>query len=582
MIFSDVIKTFELIEKTQSRTKITQSLSDLFAQLTPHELSIVCNLSLGQLFPPYVRTQFNIASKTMIKIVASLCDLPELRVLHATKQQGDMGDVLMAHTWKMHESCTISELYEELIVLEKIGGIGSQEEKAAYFKRVLQRLSPIEAKYVVRIVLGKLRLGFSDMTIIDALSWMEVGNKSLHGIIEDAYNVCADIGLIAQTLKAEGIKAIESMKIHVGIPVRPAAAERLPTAQAIIAKMGTCVAEPKFDGFRLQIHIERAVGHASRIHFYSRNLQDMSAMFPDLVHALATINVKSLVCEGEAISFDPNTGIFLPFQETVKRKRKHDIENVMAEFPLKVFLFDLLYYNGISYLDVPLVERRKQLLSLIKAMKSDVIKSTEERVVKTAQELEEYFAENVAAGLEGLVVKRIDAPYQAGKRNFNWIKLKRSEGGHLEDTIDCVILGYYGGQGKRALFGIGALLVGIYNKKDDCFQTIAKIGTGLSDVEWRDVKKRCDAIALDSAPKNVECHKNLIPDVWVSPLLVCQILADEITLSPVHTANKTAEHLGFALRFPRFMGYREDKSPYEATTNQEIRRLYEDQSMAPA
>jgi DNA ligase 1 len=577
MLFHQVIDVFEAIEQTQSRTEITQALADLFQQLTPNELAIVCNISLGQLHPSYVGTQFNIASKTMIKIVAAMCGISEAKATAELKHVGDIGDVVAQYTWRTQDTLTVTNINKELCALEKIGGAGSQEEKAAHLKALFHQLSPREAKYIVRIILGKLRLGFSDMTIIDALSWMEQGDKSLRTSIEDAYNVCADIGLIAHTLKAAGIKAIESMRIHIGIPIRPAAAERLPSAAAIMQKVGTCVAEPKFDGFRLQIHIEHRKGHASRVHFFSRNLLDMSAMFPDLLEAFMHMNVGTVVCEGEAICFDPNTGSFLPFQETVKRKRKHDIEKAMVEFPLKIFLFDLLYYNGTSYLDMPLHKRRAELLTLIHAMKSDVVKTTEERVIKTADELENYFLETVSAGLEGLMVKKTDAIYQPGKRNFNWIKLKRHKEGGLEDTIDCVILGYYKGQGKRASFGIGALLVGVYNKTEDCFQTIAKIGTGLSDVEWRQAKKRCDEIAVTHAPHNIECYKNLVPDVWVQPVLVCQILADEITLSPVHTAGKTAKHLGYALRFPRFMGYREDKGPYEATTTHEVRRLYEDQ-----
>jgi len=167
--------------------------------------------------------------------------------------------------------------------------------------------------------------------------------------------------------------------------------------------------------------------------------------------------------------------------------------------------------------------------------------------------------------------------YQPGKRNFNWIKLKRQETGHIEDTIDCVILGYYSGHGKRASFGIGALLVGVYNKNKDCFQTIAKIGTGLSDKEWREQRKICDEISVKVKPKNIECAKGLVPDVWVSPEIVCLIRADEITLSPLHSAGATKKDHGFALRFPRIMGYRPDKSPKEVTTIKEINRLYDDQ-----
>jgi DNA ligase-1 len=300
-------------------------------------------------------------------------------------------------------------------------------------------------------------------------------------------------------------------------------------------------------------------------------------MFPDLAAALLTIDVDTIILEGEAIGYDPNTGSFLPFQETVKRKRKHGIEKATEEFPLKLFLFDILYLNGKDLLDLTHEDRRKKLLSVMKHFKPDNVHVIDEVTINTAEELEAYFLKTVEKGLEGLVVKRPDAIYQPGKRNFNWIKLKRQEEGHLEDTIDCVILGYYKGSGKRASFGIGAFLVGLYNKDLDCFQTVAKIGTGLKDEQWKDLKKKCDEFIIKEQPHNVQCAKELVPDVWVSPEIVCVILADEITLSPLHTAGKTKDKPGYALRFPRFIEYRLDKGPFEATTVTEIKRLYEDQ-----
>lgn len=577
MKFSYVTQAFEAIEKTSSRTEITHILANLFKQLTPQELSRVCNLTLGQLHPPYIATQFNIAQKTMIRIIADVVQVTPEIIESQLKTVGDIGDVLSEYSWhKPDGSLSIDEVYESLRALEHVGGTGSQEEKARLLKHLLLSLSVEEAKYIVRIILGKLRLGFSDMTLVDALSWMETGDKSLRSSIENAYNLCADIGLIGATLKKDGVAALERMHIHVGIPIRPAAAERLPTARAIVEKLGHCVAQPKLDGFRLQIHLDKT-GKEPRIHFYSRNLLDMSDMFPDLVQDFYALPVETLVCEGEAISYDVHSGSFLKFQETVKRKRKHGIEQAATEYPLKVFLFDVLYLNGQELLSKTHEERRAALASITSHNGNASVQMIEEKSIDTAEQLEDYFVANIAHGLEGLVVKRVDSVYQPGKRNFNWIKLKRQEEGHLEDTVDCVILGYYAGQGKRSAFGIGALLVGVYDRDKDDFQTVAKIGTGLTDEEWREVKKKCDAIAVDERPHNVECAKHLYPDVWVNPELVCIIRADEITLSPVHTAGKTAGTLGYALRFPRFMGYSEDKTAYNATTNHEIKRLYEDQ-----
>jgi len=576
MKFIDVARSFNEIEPIAARLEITRLLAQLFKNASAHEAEIIASLSLGELRPPHLGTQFNIAEKSLIKAVAVFLDVSEETVKKNMKAAGDIGLVLNSYEWQHTKELSVTQVYDALCTIEKTGGTGSQEEKINLLTQLFAELDPLSAKFVARMVIGKLRLGFSDMTIIDALSWMEVGDKSLRQALEDAYNICADIGLIARTLKEGGATAIKHMHIKLGTPILPSAAERLPTAKAIFEKLGTCYAEPKLDGFRLQIHLDKTKSH-TKVHFFSRNLQDMSAMFPDIVKELLKLDVETLICEGEAIGFDPNTGGFLRFQETVKRKRKHGVEEAATEFPLQLFLFDLLYLNGQSYLDTPYLKRHTQLEKLLHNVKSEHLFVIEHKEMSNAKELEDYFFATVATGLEGLVVKRPDAIYQPGKRNFNWIKLKRQEEGHLEDTLDCVILGYYPGKGKRAHFGIGAFLVGVYNKQLDMFQTVAKIGTGMTDDEWRTLKKKCDALATEHKPKNIQCAKELTPDVWVTPELVCRVRADEITLSPLHSAGKTEKHLGYALRFPRFMDYRADKGADEATTDHEIKRLYEDQ-----
>lgn len=582
MKFIEVAHSFNEIEPIAARLEITRLLANLFKKASPQEAEIIASLSLGQLHPPHIGTQFNIAEKNLLKAVAQFLHESEDSIKKEMKHLGDIGLVLGAHEWQHSAQLSITDVYNALCTLEAMSGTGSQEEKINFLVKLFEQLDPLSAKFIARIIIGQLRLGFSDMTIIDALSWMETGDKSLRTMLEDAYNICADIGLIAKQFKEGGSKNIEQMSIHIGIPIIPAAAERLPTAQAIVEKIGPCIAEPKLDGFRLQIHMDlsyfaKASKDRPKIHFFSRNLQDMSAMFPDLVKELLKLDVQNIICEGEAIGYDPNSREFLPFQETVKRKRKHGVEEAATEFPLQLFLFDLLYLNNQSYLNIPYVKRHEKLEELVRGIKTEHLFTIEHKKISTAKELEDYFYSEVAQGLEGLVVKRPDAIYQPGKRNFNWIKLKRQEEGHLEDTIDCVILGYYAGKGKRAHFGIGAFLVGVYNKKLDIFQTVAKIGTGMSDEEWRMLKTKCDSLTVEWKPKNVECAKELTPDVWVNPEIVCRVRADEITLSPLHSAGKTANNLGYALRFPRFMDYRLDKNAYEATTDDEIKRLYDDQ-----
>jgi DNA ligase 1 len=577
MEFVTLAHYFDRISENTSRIEITKLLAELYTASSDQEARIISYLALGTLRAPFYGNQFNLAEKSIIKVLTGL--FPAVQFSRAAIQEsGDLGLYIRTISWPYAtSSITIEDLHERLVTIETIGGTGSQEEKAKFLADLLKQLDVISASYVIRIIIGTMRLGFSDMTIIDALSWFLTGNKSLHGAIEDAYSACADIGLIAYTVKKEGIAGIKQIHPIVGIPIRPAAAERAPNAAAIIEKIGASVAQPKLDGFRLQIHID-AQKPDSPIWFYSRNLQNMSLIFPDLVMAIKQLPVKNLIAEGEAIVYDADTGTFAPFQETVKRKRKHNIEEAAADLPLRLFIFDLLFIDGQNVMGLPHEQRRLLLVDLFKSVRHvHNIQLIQERETATILALEDYFNEQICEGLEGLVVKRPDAPYQPGKRNFNWIKLKRHEGGHLLDTIDAVVLGYYYGRGKRAEFGIGAFLVGIYNSALDKFQTIAKVGTGLKDADWIDLKKQCDQRAITEQPHNVLCAPELRPDIWVSPELVVVIQADEITKSPLHSAGKTAESSGFALRFPRFMGYSVDKTGTQSTGIKEVQELYQQQ-----
>lgn len=603
MKFRELAEIFQTIEQESSRTKITVLLADALKQATSQEASVIAYFSLGELQPVYRGTQFNFAEKSMLKVLSHLTGQSQQDLKTQAHNLSDLGAAVVQHDWRNaparadetapqfrqsgiesicsashdNNSVTVHYVDTQLKKFLSMTGTGSQEIKEKFLEEFLRQLDPVSAKYIVRIILGKLRLGFSDMTLLDAFSWMEVGDKSIRSYLEDAYNISADIGLIIKTLKEDGLDGIKKMNIITGIPIRPAAAERLASPDAIIKKLGDCVAQPKLDGFRLQVHIDKTTAHP-KIHFFSRNLQEMSEMFPELRQAVLDLDVQELVAEGEAIAFDAQTGGFLPFQETVKRKRKHQVELFSQDYPLKLYLFDILYLNGKSLLNKTHEERRAALTHLLdteKVKTHEVVYPIEEVQIKDADKLEHYFEENISLGLEGLVVKRTDAIYQPGKRNFNWIKLKRTEqSGGIQDTLDCVILGYYFGRGKRASFGIGAFLVGIYNEETDTFQTVAKIGTGLTDQEWRDQKKQCDELSVEKQPANVECAKELYPDVWVSPEIVCLVRADEITRSPLHKAGAHDKESGLALRFPRIMGYRPDKSAMQATTVKELEHLY--------
>jgi len=242
--------------------------------------------------------------------------------------------------------------------------------------------------------------------------------------------------------------------------------------------------------------------------------------------------------------------------------------------PLRAFIFDVMYRDGADLTPLPYEKRFEIVKEVIN--ESDTLLTAPLTKTDSVEVLTRELLDNISRGLEGVVAKRLDSPYQAGARNFNWVKLKRVASGELTDTIDVVLLGYYGGKGKRAEFGAGALLAGVYDGDRDEFVTISKLGTGLSDEGWRDLHKRVNSLEVRDKPARV--NSILVPDVWLQPEVVVEVLADEITPSPRHTAGKVDDQPGFALRFPRIISFRsEDKKPEDATSVREIREMFDQQ-----
>ncbi len=585
MKFQKLAGYFAKLEATTSRLEITAILADLLREASAEEVAKICYLSLGRLAPLYAGVEFNLAEKLMIKVLAKAFGEKEKKVRQEFKKTGDLGETVykikiqnpirqpadkFQNKFKIQNSkLTVNEIYERLLEIAKEGGEGSVERKIDKMAALINELDPLSAKYVVRIPLGRLRLGFSELTILDALSWMLVGDKSKREEIEAAYNVRADVGEIAKQFKILNLKfKIEKVKPQIGIPIMPALCQRLPNPEEMIEKMSLVAAEPKFDGTRLQVHFRRP----DFVAIFTRNLENVTAMFPDIIEGVKKeVKAKEIILDGEAIGFDPKTGKFLPFQETIKRKRKYEVDKKAKEIPLKYFAFDILYKDGESLLNLPLKKRRKILEETLSKINERIV-LTPQIITDSPEELRRFHDEQVAKGLEGAVVKKWQAGYEPGRRGYTWVKFKAEKkgkrGGGLKDTLDCVVMGYYKGKGKRTAFGIGAFLVGIRESENsDRFLTISKIGTGLTDEQWRELKIKSEKLKVKSQPKEYKVDKNLIPDVWCQPQLVVEIEADNITISPIHTA-------GLALRFPRLLRFREDKSPTEATTLTEAKKLY--------
>ncbi len=591
MTFAELTTYFEKMEETSSRLSLIEILSDLFKQAHKDEIEKIVYLSQGRVAPFYAPIEIGMADKNVAAALGFACGEEKEKVLQLYNKLGDMGLAAkqLSEKFKVKSSkLSIKEVFDTLTEIAHTGGEGSVDKKQKLLAELLKQCDSTAAKHLVRIPLGNNRLGIGDPTILDGLATAKLGDKSNRKQLEKAYNETSDLGLIAQTLWEGGLEAVKKLQVHVGRPIRSELCERLPNPVKVIEKMvdeknpGVHVT-PKYDGFRVQIH-----KNGDKVEMFSRNLEDMTHMFPDLIEGVRKqVKVKSVILDSEALAYQPESEEFLPFQETTKRRRKHNIEEVSKSLPLRAFVFDILYYDGKSLLDTPLLERLEYIKKAIHG--DEVLIPAPGKVLHKASEVQTMLEDSISKGLEGVVVKRTDSAYQAGGRNFNWVKLKRHAAGELHDTIDCVILGYIIGKGKRTAFGAGALLVGVYDEKNDEFVSVSKIGTGLTDIEWQEIHKRADKIKVEHKPARV--NSLIIPSVWVRPEIVIEVLADEITRSPLHTAGmsqneKTAAKedkveerpTGYALRFPRLVSFRDrDKKPEDATSVKELIEMYNEQ-----
>lgn len=558
MLFKDLAICLDRLEKTSSRLEITAILSELFKKTTADEIQTTVYICLGILAPSYEGVILNLAEKMMIRAIALANDLENEDVLKQYKEVGDLGIVAQKLNRNEKGNLSVLDVFNRLLEIANDTGEGSQDRKLSKMSLLLKGLDSLSSRFVARIPVGRLRLGFSEKTIIDALANHD---KVIKDQIESAYNIRPDIGYIAKLVKEGSLK---EAKPKLGVPVVPMLAQRLNSTTDMIKKMGTVSVEPKFDGLRIFIHFRKK---DKFLKIFTRNMNYLDEnIFPELKELHKFIKADEAILDTEAVGIDHKREIFLDFQKTMQRRRKHEVESASVDIPLQFQVFDVLYLDGNSLIHKPYLERRSILEKNI--ISGSLLRVDENTVTDDPQVIKELHERYLKVGLEGVVVKRADSHYVSGRTGWNWVKMKEVEGtrGKLSDTVDCVIMGYSAGRGKRAGFGVGQFLAGI--KKDDTFVTTTKVGTGLSDEQFKTLFKILDGLKTKEKPKEYEVNKDLTPDFWVTPSVVVELAADEITKSPKHTA-------GLALRFPRLIGFRPDKKPQDATTMVELQEMFE-------
>ena len=569
MQLTELAEAFAKIEATTKHHLMAALLGDVFRR-APEDSHTLPYLLEGRLGPPYAAPDIGVDERRLALAIGDATGTPVEEVWRLYKQRGDLGLVAEELLPAEGQPVSVQEAFRRLVLIAEAAGPGAYGDKVSLFSDLLRNLGGREARYLVRMAQGRLRLGVGDATTMDALSIACVGTRELRPLIERAYSFCSDLGLVAETLLSGGPDALDRIRPTPGRPVLSALAQRLPTPQAIVKKLGPVVAEPKYDGLRLQAHKD-----GDQVWLFTRRLENVTHALPDLARAVRRqVLSRQAILDGEMVGCDPRTGKFLPFQSTVRRRRKHGVAEMEALYPLRYYAFDLLFLDGKDLVSLSLKERAARLREVLREQPEGLVFVTPQMETDDPVELERFFEKMEREGLEGAVVKRPDAPYHAGSRRFNWVKLKRGyEEGLAGETFDVVVVGYYRGRGKRAKLGIGSLLTATYDAENDRFRTVSRVGSGLTEEEWVRFREMLDATAVSEKPRRVDSV--MVPDVWVDPKYVIEVIAGMITRSPRHTTGKVGRgERGYSLRFPRMSRFRFDRRPEDATTEAEIIELY--------
>ncbi|MHB0870272.1 MAG: ATP-dependent DNA ligase [Chloroflexota bacterium] len=574
MLYQRLVDGYERISETTKRTEMASILVELLRETPPSLVHQVVYLTQGKLYPEFVPVEMRMAERLTLKAVAEATGVSEEEVSASLASSGDLGitaERLLQQTHAPSPRLSVEEVYRRLDEIARTTGKGSVTRKIELLAGLLRQATPGEARYLIRTVTGKLRLGLADMTILDALSIAYGGGKGARAELERAYNLCSDLGEVATAVATGGVQAVRGFRLQPGKPIRPMLAQRLRSPEEILGKLaGRCEAEYKYDGERLQAH-----KMGDRVVLFSRRLEDTTEQYPDAARFIREqVKAREAILEAEAVAMNPETGELRPFQELMHRRRRYGIQKAVAEYPVVLYAFDLIYRDGRDLTSLPFPERRLALEAVIAT--STTLQPIPARVVDSQEGLEGFFQEAIEAGCEGLVCKSLkpDSVYEAGNRGWNWIKYKREYVSEMTDTVDLVVVGALHGRGKRG-GGYGALLLSVYDPETDSFPTVTKCGTGFTDRDLAELPSRLEPYRIDHRHPRVDARMKA--DVWFVPALVLEVLGAEITLSPIHTTDwgTVRPDTGLAIRFPRFTGrYRPDKAPEDATTDDEILQMY--------
>lgn len=528
---------------------MTSIVADFLRDVPGDELQQTLLFLMGKIFPAWSERELGIGGKLVIRAISKVSGAKEGDVEDRIRETGDIGLaaesllVRKAQTTLFSEKLTTRRVYNNMERLADLTGKGSQEKKISYIEELLSFAEPVEARYVVRLILEELRLGVGEGIVGDAIAQaFNVDSK----LVEHSYSLCSDLGEVAQIAKQEGNTGLEKVTIKTGRPVEVMLAQKIGGIKEVLEKFGKAAFEIKYDGARIQIHKDY-----NRMELYTRRLENVTKQFPEIVReARENIKAKSAIIEGELVAIKSVEDRHpRPFQDLSRRiKRRYNIPEMVKNIPVEINLFDILYYEGESRIGYGFMDRRGLLERIVD--QTDSFRLADQLITDDIKKAEVFYKKALSLGHEGVMAKNPDAPYQPGSRVGYMYKIKP-----IMETLDLVIVGATWGEGRRAHW-LGSYLLAVYDPDTGEFLDIGRMATGFTDEQLREMTE----LLRDDITEEVGTGVKLKPKV------VVEAAFEEIQKSPTYSS-------GYALRFPRLVRVRHDKGPEDADTPHRVEEL---------
>lgn len=546
MLFREFAEFCEKLEKISSTLELAARIAAFLKNIEDErDLYDVVLFLIGKVYPPWDERELGVGVGLIYEALENVSSVKKQKIEEMIRELGDLGLVAekLLEKKKMatltFEELTIRKVRETFDEMSSLTGEGSRKRKIMLLTGLYGLASPIEARYLTRLILNEMRLGVGEGIMRDAIAKAFGADPE---IVERAYMITNDFGKVAVVAKTEGKESLAKMRVQLHIPVRMMLAQVAEGFDQAMSEMGTAAVEWKFDGSRVQVHWD-----GKRVTVYSRRLENVTNALPDIVEEIKKHVKPNVILDGEVIAV--KDGKPMPFQHVLRRfRRKHDVSKMIEKIPLQVYFFDVIYSEK-ETIDLPLSERRKILESVIE--ESEKVKVAKQVVTSEVKEVRRIYDEAINAGHEGVMIKNPSSPYVPGKRGKHWLKLKA-----IMETLDLVVVGGEWGEGKRSHW-LSSFELACLDTVSGRLLKVGKVATGFTEEDLEELTEMFRPLIVSQEGKKVE----------FVPKYVFEVAYQEIQKSPKYES-------GYALRFPRFVRLRDDKDVDEADTIERVERLY--------